>query len=230
MQIAILAGGLATRLGELVKSEPKSLLKIQGKPFIEYQIEQIEKQGITDIMVCTGHLGEQIERYLGNGTRYGLNIKYSHEDRPLGTAGALKKAVNLLDNEFITMYGDSYLFLDFNMIFAHFISRDRLALMTVYKNHDHHDKSNTSISGGLVTAYSKDDRTGDMVYIDYGAHMFRKQALELIPPDRYFPLEDLFPILISQEQLLSFEARDRFYEIGSPQGIQDFNEYVRGKK
>jgi MurNAc alpha-1-phosphate uridylyltransferase len=230
MQIAILAGGLATRLGELAQSAPKSLLKILGKPFIEYQIEQIKKQGITDIMVCTGHLGEQIERYLGNGTRYGLNIRYSHEDRPLGTAGALKKAVNVLDNEFITMYGDSYLFLDFSMIFAYFIARDRLALMTVYKNHDHHDKSNTSISGGLVTAYSKDGRTGDMVYIDYGAHMFRRQALELIPSDRYFPLEDLFPVLISQKQLLTFEARDRFYEIGSPQGIRDFNEYVRGKK
>ena len=229
MQIAILAGGLATRLGELTKSEPKSLLKIQGKPFIEYQIEQIKKQGITDIVMCTGHLGEQLERYLGNGTRYGLNIRYSHEDRPLGTAGALKKAVNELDNEFITMYGDSYLFLDFSMIFAHFLARNGLALMTVYKNHNHHDKSNTSISGGLVTAYSKNGQTGDMVYIDYGAHMFRKQTLELIPADSYFPLEDLFPVLISQKQLLAFEARERFYEIGSQQGIQDFNNYIRGK-
>lgn len=88
MQIAILAGGLATRLGELTKNEPKSLLKIQGKPFIEYQIKQIKKQRITDVVVCTGHLGEQIEHYLGNGKRYGLNIRYSHEDSPLGTAGA----------------------------------------------------------------------------------------------------------------------------------------------
>ena len=229
MQIAILAGGLATRLGKLTKNEPKSLLKIQDKPFIEYQIEQITRRGITDIVMCTGHLGEQIERYLGNGTRYGLNIRYSHEDRPLGTAGALKKAAKELDNEFITMYGDSYLFLDFSRLFTHFLARDGLALMTVYKNHDHHDKSNTAISGGLVTAYSKNGQTGDMVYIDYGAHMFRKQALELVPEERYFPLEDLFAVLISQNQLLAFEVRERFYEIGSAQGIQDFNNYIRGK-
>jgi len=229
MQIAILAGGLATRLGELTKNEPKSLLKIQGKPFIEYQIKQIKKQGITNIVVCTGHLGEQIERYLGNGTRYGLNIRYSHEDSPLGTAGALKQAESVLDNNFITIYGDSYLFLDFGMIFSHFLARDKLALMTVYKNYDHHDKSNTSISGGLVTGYSKNGQAGDMVYIDYGAHMFRKQVLELIPGNRYYPLEDLFPVLISQEQLLAFEARERFYEIGSTQGIKDFSDYIRSK-
>jgi N-acetyl-alpha-D-muramate 1-phosphate uridylyltransferase len=230
MQIAILAGGLATRIGELAKNQPKSLIEIQGKPFIEYQIEQIKKQGITDILVCTGHLGEQLQRYLGKGTRYGLNIKYSHEDKPLGTAGALKKAAKMLDNEFLAMYGDSYLFLDFAAIFSYFLARNRLALMTVYKNHDHHDKSNTSISGDLVTVYSKNGKSGNMVYIDYGAQMFRKPALDLIPADRYFPLEDLFPMLISLKQLLAYEARDRFYEIGSMQGIQDFREYIRGQK
>jgi NDP-sugar pyrophosphorylase family protein len=230
MQIAILAGGLATRLGELAKSEPKSLLKIQGRPFIEYQIEQIKEQGISDVIICTGHLGEKIERYLGNGTRYGLNIRYSHEDRPLGTAGALKKAEKLLDNVFITMYGDSYVFLDFGQIFAYFFPRRKMAMMTVYKNHDHHDKSNTSVRGGLVTGYSKNGRTGDMVYIDYGAHVFRREALGLIPHDGHFPLEDLFPALILRKQLLAFEAAARFYEVGSARGIQEFSDYIRGSK
>lgn len=142
----------------------------------------------------------------------------------------LKQAESMLDNNFITIYGDSYLFLDFGIIFSYFSKKGKLALMTVYKNHDYHDKSNTSISGGLVTGYSKNGRTSDMVYIDYGAHMFRKQVLELIPGNRYYPLEDLFPVLISQEQLLAFEARERFYEVGSTQGIKDFNEYLRGKK
>jgi MurNAc alpha-1-phosphate uridylyltransferase len=230
MQVAILAGGLATRLGELTRNEPKSLLKIQGRPFIEYQIEQIRRQGITDIVICTGHLGEPIERYLGDGARYGVNIRYSREDRPLGTAGALKKALNLLDDEFFTMYGDSYLSLDFARIFSYFIKQDKLALMTVYKNRDRHDKSNTSVRGNLVAAYSKNGRTEDMVYIDYGAHIFRKLAFEPVPADRYFSLEDLFPALISLKQLLAFEVHDRFYEIGSTQGIQDFTEYIRGKR
>jgi NDP-sugar pyrophosphorylase family protein len=230
MQIAILAGGLATRLGELTKNEPKSLLGIEGRPFIEYQIEQIGRQGITDILICTGHLGEPIERYLGDGARYGVNIRYSHEDRPLGTAGALKKALNMLDDTFITMYGDSYLFLDFARIFSHFVRRDKLALMTVYKNRGLYDKSNTSVRGGLVTGYRKNGHSQDMVYIDYGAHVFRKPAFEPVPDGRYFPLEALFPALISLKQLLSFEVRQRFYEIGSAQGIQDFSKYIRGKR
>jgi len=104
IKIAILAGGLATRLGELTRDEPKSLLKIHGKPFIVYQIERINKQGITDIIICAGHMGETIEKYLGNGKRYGMNIRYSQEDTPLGTAGALRKAGDLLDSVFITMY------------------------------------------------------------------------------------------------------------------------------
>ena len=229
IQIAILAGGLATRLGKLTKKEPKSLLRIDGKPFIEYQVERIYKQGITNIIICAGHLGEQIEKYMGNGKKYGMNIRYSHEESPLGTAGALKKAGNLLDNEFITMYGDSYLFLDFSSMFDYFLEQDKLALMTVYKNNGHHEKSNTSISGDMVTGYSKNGRNDDMVYIDYGAHVLRKEVLELIPENRYFSLEELFPMLISKKQLLAFEARSRYYEVGSIKGIEGFTNYIRGK-
>ena len=230
MQIVILAGGLATRLGKIARNTPKSLLKIKGKPFIEYQIEQIKRQDIKDVVICTGHLGEQIQRYLGDGQRYGVNIKYSHETTPLGTAGALKKTEKLLESVFITLYGDSYLFLDFSRIYAYFLARDRLAMMTVYKNHDRHDKSNTSISGGLVTGYSKNGRSGDMVYIDYGAHVFRKKVLGLVPENRYFSLEELFPLLVSQKQLLAYEARVRFYEIGSLAGVAGFNDYIRGRQ
>ena len=229
IQIAILAGGLATRLGDLTRKDPKSLIKVQGKPFIEHQIDQIKNQGITDILVCTGHLGQQIKEYLGDGARRGLNIRYSHEDTPLGTAGALKNAENLLNDTFITVYGDSYLFLDLNGILSYFMTRDSLAMMTVYKNCDRHDRSNTSIGGGFVTGYSKNGRTPDMVYIDYGANVFRKKVLDLVPEDRYYPLEDLFSRLIARKQLLACEVGERFYEIGSPQGLQEFNEYMRGK-
>jgi MurNAc alpha-1-phosphate uridylyltransferase len=229
MQVAILAGGMANRLGELTEKEPKAMLKILGRPFIEYQIELIRKQKISDIVICAGHLGEQIQDYLGDGRRYGVNIKYSREDSPLGTAGALKKAEKLLDSVFITMYGDSYLFLDFNNMLSHFVNRSRMVMMTVYKNDDRHDRSNTSVSDGLVTGYSKNGRTGDMVYIDYGAHVFRKEALALVPDNRFYPLEELFPVLISQKQLLAYEVRERFYEIGSVPGIGEFTEYIRGK-
>jgi NDP-sugar pyrophosphorylase family protein len=229
IQVAIFAGGMATRLGELTKDIPKSMMKINGKPFIEYQMERLKEQGITDIIICSGHLGEQIERYIGDGKKYGLNVRYSHEDTPLGTAGALKKAEKLLDDAFITMYGDSYLFLDYKSMFSYFLGRGKSAMMTVYKNYDRHERSNTSINDDMVTGYSKNGRTNDMVYVDYGAHIFRREVLEMIPGNRYFPLEELFPVLIARQQLLAFEVRERFYEIGSIQSIAEFSEYIRGK-
>ena len=136
IQVVILAGGLATRLGNLTRNQPKSMVKVWGKPFLEYQLEVLRRGGIEDIILCIGHMGEQIERHFGNGSKYGVNIEYSTEDKLLGTAGALKKAEALLNGRFFTMYGDSYLFLDFSLVMSYFESRNKLALMTVYKNYD----------------------------------------------------------------------------------------------
>jgi NDP-sugar pyrophosphorylase family protein len=229
-QVTIFAGGLATRLGELTRYQPKSLLKFQGEFFIEHQIEQIRRQGIRDIIICTGHLGEQIQRNLGDGSRYDVNITYSHENEPLGTGGALKNAEKRLADVFFTIYGDSYLSIDFQAVLAQFLANDALAMMTVYKNRDLYDKSNVSVKDGRVTGYSKNGRTPDMVYIDYGAQVFRKEALGLIPENRYYILEDLFKKLVDQQQLLAYEVNERFYEIGSMQGIEEFDKYLRGKQ
>jgi len=230
MQVAILAGGLATRLGELTRNQPKSTLKIRGKTFLEYQLELLRGVGIKDIILCLGHMGEQIERHFGNGRNYGVNIDYSYEEKPLGTAGALKKAENMLDDPFFTMYGDSYLSLDFSAAMRYFKSRNKLALMTVYKNYDRYDKSNTAIEGDLVKKFSKQEKTEDMVYIDYGANIFSKEALNLIPESQFYPMDELFPRLIEMEELLAYEVKERFYEVGSPQGLKDFEQYIKGAK
>jgi NDP-sugar pyrophosphorylase family protein len=230
MQVAILAGGLATRLGELAKGQPKSMVKILDKPFLEYQLELLRRGGIINIVMCLGHMGEQIERYFGNGSRYGVNIRYSFEDKSLGTAGALKKAKALLDNAFFTIYGDSYLFLNFSLAMSFFESQNKLALMSVYKNYDRYDKSNTVVDGKLVKKFSKKEKTKDMVYIEYGANIFSKEVLSMIPKNQFYPLDDLFPRLIEMEQLLAFEVKERFYEIGSPQGLKEFKEYIMGAK
>ena len=150
MQVVILAGGLATRLKGLTSGQPKSMVEIQGKPFLEYQLELLRIRGMRNIVLCIGHMGEQIENYFGDGKRYEVNIRYSREDRLLGTGGALKKAEELLDDVFFTMYGDSYLFLDFLGAMHYFRCQNKLALMTVYKNHDRYDRSNTTIEGNLV--------------------------------------------------------------------------------
>ncbi len=228
MQVAILAGGLATRLGGLAKNWPKSMLQIQGKPFLEYQLEFLKRGEIEDIVLCVGHMGEQIEQYFGDGRKYGVKIRYSREDKPLGTAGALKRAEKLLDDPFFTMFGDSFINLDFGRVMAHFNSQNKPALMTVYKNHDRYGRSNTEIEGTLVKKFSKKEKTADMVYIEYGVDLFRKEALDMIPENESYSLDDLFPRLIGREELLAFEVNDRFYEIGSLQGLREFERFIKG--
>lgn len=230
MQVVILAGGLATRLNPLTQSQPKSMIRVSGRPFLEYQLEFLKQQSIIDsILLCTGHLQEQIEDYFGDGKRFGIRIKYSHEDRLLGTAGALRNAGHLLDDVFFTLYGDSYLFVDLQDMFSFFKSRNKLALMSVYKNHDKYDRSNTAIDGEMVKKHNKETRSGDMVYIEYGANIFRKEVIQMIPDDRPYSLSELFVQLIEKEELLAYKVAERFYEIGSLSGLRDFEEFAGGK-
>ncbi|MDY6907217.1 MAG: nucleotidyltransferase family protein [Chloroflexota bacterium] len=230
MQVAILAGGLATRLGEVARGRPKSMVPVVGRPFLEYQLDMLRRNGVGDIVLCTGHLGEQIEEHFGDGSRFGVSIEYSREERPLGTAGALAHARDLLGEVFFTLYGDSYLFLDFGAAIAHLRSRGGLALMSVYRNCDRYERSNTAVAGGMVSGYSKDERQGDMLYIEYGANVFRREVLDMIPAAGRYSLEELFPRLIARGELLAYEVEERFYEIGSPQGLADFERFVaRGR-
>ncbi|MBN2097993.1 MAG: NTP transferase domain-containing protein [Dehalococcoidia bacterium] len=226
MQVAILAGGLATRLGKLTQNVPKSLLMVKKKPFLQYQLERLREHGIADVVLCTGHLGHQIQDHFGDGSRFGVNLVYSHEEKPLGTAGALRLAKDKLQDPFFTIYGDSYLSLDFAAILQYFDSRDRLALMTVYRNADLYDRSNTVVRGQLVEKYSKREKTQGMVYIDYGANLFSRQALELVPEGQFYSLEDLFIQLIEMKELLAYEVKERFYEIGSLEGLTEFREHM----
>jgi len=227
MQVAILAGGLATRLRPLTEKIPKSMVMIGGRPFLEYQLHFLRKNGVTSVVLCVGYLAEQIENHFGDGRKFGVSISYSYEgDELLGTAGALKNAERLLDDPFFAMYGDSYLFLDFADAMRYFRSRNKLALMTVYKNHDQFERSNTVVEGGLIKKFSKKEKTEGMVYIEYGANIFRKDVLQMIPQGQPYSLDELFPELIRREELLAYEVRDRFYQIGSPQGLEEFEKYV----
>lgn len=230
MQVAILAGGLATRLGPLTKETPKSLINIQGKPFLQYQLEFLKEAGIDDVVLCIGYLGQQIEKYFEDGREFGIRIRYSYDgDKLLGTAGALKNAERLLDNEFAVMYGDSYLFLDFAAVASYFRIFNKLGLMVVYKNDDKYDKSNVVIDGNLVKEYNKKLKTKDMVYIDYGASILRKETLRLVPQDQSYSLEELYSELIDRKQLLAYAVDKRFYQIGSLEGLHEFQRYISGK-
>jgi NDP-sugar pyrophosphorylase family protein len=222
MQLVILAGGLATRLGDLSASVPKSMIPVCGKPMLERQIELARPCGVDDIVVCIGHLGEQIRAYFGDGEKWGIRIRYSDEGETLlGTGGALKRAEPLLDSAFMMMWGDSYLMVDYADVWRTFQSSGRTALMVVYKNHHAGDRSNALAADGMVTLYDKWSGREDLVYIDYGLSVFRRSVLERIPADTVFAIENVFRDLASEGELAAYEARARFYEIGSPAGLRE---------
>ena len=226
VQIVVLAGGLATRLGVLTHDIPKSMVEIKGKPFMEYQLDIFKRSGFKRALICLGHFGEQIETYFGDGSRFGIEIKYSYEDKPLGTAGALKNTGTLLDDRFFTIYGDSYIAPDFDDIWNVFRSKNKLGLMTVYKNNNLYDSSNTVIDGNMVTRYDKRNRTPEMACIEYGINLFHKDMLARIPKNCFYELGDVFISLIADDELLAYEVKERFYEIGSPSGLEDFKNYI----
>lgn len=230
MQIVILAGGLGTRMRPLTEQVPKAMIDVCGKPFLEHQIGLLKKNGVYDIVLCVGYLSKQIEAYFGDGSKFGVRIKYSKEkERLLGTGGALKHAEDLLEDEFFVMYGDSYLPIDFEEVRRHFKDAGRLGLMVVYKNMDRYDKSNVAIENGMVVAYDKDRKDKRMVYIDYGLSLLSKKVLSGLPQGEPFPLERVCKKLILQRQMCAFETAQRFYEIGSPEGLADLEGYLAGK-
>lgn len=225
--IAILAGGLATRLYPKTMTIPKAMLEVLGEPFISHQMLLVKNKGITRVVLCVGHYGQQIRDYVKNGYQFGLSIEYSFDgDKLLGTGGALRNALPLLDDFFWVMYGDSYLNTDFRSILDYFITQDKLGLMTVFKNEDEWDRSNILYMDRKIVSYDKRNPTPDMKHIDYGLALLRKEAVEEIAESGVFDLADLYKRLIERGEMLGYEVNERFYEIGSLEGLQETSDYL----
>jgi len=229
MQIVILAGGKAKRLYPLTKKIPKSLVEICGKPFLTHQIELLKKNKINDIVLCVGTFSDQIMNHYGDGKDFGVSIRYSLEDvnNLLGTAGALKKAEEFLDKEFMVMYGDSYLPIDFHDVISGFNKSEKMGFMTVFRNQNRFDKSNVDVQNGLVITYDKSGENKELQYIDYGLLVIKKESLKMIPASKFVDLEDLIKLLVEKNELASFIVNERFYEIGSTSGKKDFTEFIK---
>ncbi|MEI6807831.1 MAG: sugar phosphate nucleotidyltransferase [bacterium] len=226
MQVVILAGGLGTRLRGAVPNIPKALVPLAGKPFIEHQFDLLRPHGLLDVLLCVGHRAEQIEKHLGDGTRFGFRVRYSREDpaRLLGTGGALVNAIPVLEEEFLLLYGDSYLPTDYRAVCEAFRRCGTAAMMSVFRNKGKWDDSNTRIADGKVVFYSKSAGKGEADYIDYGLSAFRRDVIS-----RYrgsaSPL-DLARIqtdLVAGGELAAFEVAGRFYEIGKPDGLAELD-------
>ncbi len=227
MQMVILAGGLATRLYPLTSKVPKSMLEINKRPFLEYQLELLKEYEIKDVLLCLGYKGELIKNYFGDGKKFGVNLSYSFDgEKLLGTAGALKKAYKLLNDSFLLMYGDSYLPYDYQKIEEAFKNSEKLSLMVVYKNQNRFDKSNILIADDLVKVYDKTLKGENLEYIDAGLSILKKEVLSLVPEDEPFDLQELYKTLISEQEMLAYEVKQRFYQIGSPEGLEEFKNLV----
>lgn len=219
--VAILAGGLATRLRPLTETIPKSLIQIGGDYFISHQLRYLHRQGISRVVLCLGYLGDQIKALIGDGSFYGLNVSYSW-DGPglLGTGGALKQALPLLGQAFFVLYGDSYLPIQFNAVEHYFRQCGKKALMTVYKNKNQGDQSNVIFHQNLVIEYNKHQPQPAMDYIDYGLTLLTASLLENYPADSFFDLACLFHELAQNKELAGYEVFEPFYEIGSWHGLK----------
>jgi len=230
LPVAILAGGLATRLHPVTERIPKSLIDVGGQPFAIHQIELLRRHGITDITFLLGHLGEMIVDSLGDGSRWDVRLRYVFDGpRALGTGGAIRRALAGLDDPFFVLYGDSYLKCDYSAIERAFLDSGKSGLMTVYRNDDRLDRSNVLFADGRILRYDKQVRSPEMRYIDYGLGAFRHAAFANRQSDEAFDLAVLYQDLLERNDLLAHEVPTRFYEIGSPAGLEETSNYLAGK-
>ncbi len=231
LPLALLAGGLATRMYPLTQHIPKSLIKVGGEAFIIHQLRYVQSQGIEDVVICIGHLGERIQALVGSGEMFNLRVRYSNDGESLlGTGGALKKALPLLGENFFIHYGDSFLPISFSAVEQAYTMSGKAALMTLLKNENQWDKSNVLFSDGHIKSYNKRAPRADMAYIDYGLSVVSASIFRCIPEHLPFDLSDLYQNLADRGYLAGYEVKERFYEIGSPQGFEEAERYFKQKR
>ena len=231
LPLALLAGGLATRLGELTKTVPKAMLEVAGEPFIAHQLRLMRREGVPRVVICAGYLAEQIENYVGDGTRFDLTVSYSIDvPKLLGTGGALRAALPKLGHAFLVMYGDSWLDTSYASVAEAFRTSGQPALMTVFRNEDQWDTSNVWFEDGRIRLYDKRERLPQMQHIDWGLGIIRAEALASRPANEPFDLADVYSDLSRAGELAGYEITTRFYEIGSAAGLRETDALLRRQR
>ncbi len=228
LPVAILAGGMATRLRPITEKIPKLLVEVAGEPFFSHQLRLLKQQGLTRVVLCVGYLGEMIVEQYGDGAKWGMQIDYSFDGpKLLGTGGALIRALPKLGEAFYILYGDSYLPVDYLGIGDFFLRSGRLGLMTVYENRELYDASNVWFEGGEIRVYDKKNKLPQMHHIDYGLGLMRAAAFSGWPRDEVVDLAAVYQKLLAEKQLAGCELRQRFYEIGSHAGLNELDRLLR---
>jgi NDP-sugar pyrophosphorylase family protein len=227
--VALLAGGLATRLRPYTQTMPKALVPVAGRPFIDHQLDLLRRNGIRKVVMCLGYLGEMVRDHLGDGSSRGMEIQYSFDgEKLLGTGGAVRRAMPMLGNVFWIMYGDSYMDIDYRAVLSAFDKQPSAdGLMTILHNAGRWDTSNVIYRDSRLIKYDKRSKSEEMQFIDYGVAILRRSAIESIPPNTAADLADLYSRLVSEGKMIGYEVKNRFYEIGTPESLAEADAYLR---
>ena len=225
----ILAGGLGTRLRPLTLHTPKCLIEVEGRPFLDWQLELFAKNGVERAVLSTGYLGHKIEEWLSGHSAHGLEVEVCHEKELLGTGGSIINSLPLLPEEFFLAYGDGYLLQPFKPVHAAFKKSGKGALMAVLRQQKGTSENNCEVKGGQVVRYAKGQPAGTFDFMDYGLLFFRKEALAAYRAEN-FSTDRIFADLIAAGELAAFETRQPYYEVGSKEGLNAFSQYIRAGK
>ena len=233
LPVVILAGGLATRMRPATETLPKALLPVNGRPFADLQLSWLRTIGVREVVFSVGYRADALIRHIGDGRRFGLKVRYAADgDKLLGTGGALRAVIDsgLVAESFGVLNGDSYLTLDLARIEAAFAESGRPALMTVMRNRNRWEPSNAVYRHGVVVAYDKsrpERWRRSMEWIDYGFLILSRAAVtDRVLPGQVADLAEILRDLSAQGQLAGHEVSERFYEIGSPQGLADLEAHL----
>jgi N-acetyl-alpha-D-muramate 1-phosphate uridylyltransferase len=223
--IIILAGGIGNRLYPTTKTIPKSMIEINGEPFIQHQLNLLEINGFNNVVICVGHLGSVIDEYAKHH-KFNMNITVADEgEELLGTGGCISRILSILPENFFVVYGDSYLDCDYKFVQQKFIDEKKLSLMCIYKNNGKYDRSNVEYSEGEIIGYDKSNPNVKAQYIDYGLSIFNKKAFEGF--ERKFDLYQVHQKMLQMNELASCVMPSRFFEIGSWSGLKSFEDFIK---
>ena len=229
MQAVVIAGGLATRMLPRTETVPKSLLEVAGRPFVDWQLELLAASGVSEVVMCVAHLGDQIRARVGDGHAYGLRVAWSEETQLLGTAGAVRNALALLAPAFVVTYGDSYLPFDYAAPLR-LLGADCDGVMAIFKNDGAWERSNVVTDGTWVLRYEKAMTEPAFDHVDYGATALRRDVIAALPEGKPHGLDAIQRDLAARRRLRAYVAHDRFFEIGSPDGLADLDRHLRAKR
>lgn len=229
MQVVILAAGFGTRLRPLTYKKAKAMVTIYGKPFLEYVLGPLKRNNLHEVILCVGYFGQQIKDYFGDGRRFGVHIKYSFEEEKelLGTGGALKNAEHLLNYEFIVMFGDTFLNIDYQDLISYFHRKNKAGIVVVYKEDVKTTQNNVEVNEKAEIVNYNKRQEANANYIDAGVMVFKKDILTLIPPNKKVSLEEeIYPVLIKKKELLAYATAEKFYDIGTFERVKEFSKYL----